>query len=521
MKNKRDNNELVMETTYGRGKAKTEFKAVINKVLAGALALSALMGASSLPAFASENVTPLADTIGTVEITQDTVTSIRNTIQAIQAMKTTGSVSDALINQLASEVYALQNNYNEGTSINEIANILDDAESAVSGLSNAGKAMSAIVAVRTMLGLADTHAVEQAEGAPLASSFSDVNQGDWFYDNVMAMTGQGLFAGYDDGTFKPGNNMTKAEFLAVVCRILELDTTPPDGGEWYSGVYNSALEKGLVNEVEFRYSELGKDISRQEMAMVSIRAMEILGENVYSKYSSNVKAAIPDFNQVNGYFSDYVVRAYEKGIITGGTNGEFMPTDSTQRCQAAAVLNRIMDTSARVEKDFSQAPDKPDLSGPIIIYENQPRDNSRLAREGDTVIKEDGSSVVLKIDAVTGVLGFNQGVAPDVGIMDEVGMGDQKTYQPLRANGRLSTNKYGLDSVGKSTCDVQYWVNPLTGEGHWAGEWTVIGQYTRPKIEGVELGDVSEDQNYIWDGMEWILLSSGNGHKILEYVNNQ
>ena len=74
MVNKRDNNELVMETTYGRGKAKTEFKAVINKVLAGALALSALMGASSLPAFASENVTPLADTIGTVEITQDTVT---------------------------------------------------------------------------------------------------------------------------------------------------------------------------------------------------------------------------------------------------------------------------------------------------------------------------------------------------------------------------------------------------------------------------------------------------------------
>ena len=57
MKNKRDNNELVMETTYGRGKAKTEFKAVINKVLAGALALSALMGASSVSAMAVETNT--------------------------------------------------------------------------------------------------------------------------------------------------------------------------------------------------------------------------------------------------------------------------------------------------------------------------------------------------------------------------------------------------------------------------------------------------------------------------------
>ena len=78
--------------------------------------------------------------------------------------------------------------------------------------------------------------------------------------------------------------------------------------------------------------------------------------------------------------------------------------------------------------------------GAITIYEGQPRDN-RLAREGDTFVKADGTEIVLAIGP-HGVLGKGQGVAPDVGLMDYFGQGDQMTTRYLTANGRLTTGKF-------------------------------------------------------------------------------
>ena len=156
--------------------------------------------------------------------------------------------------------------------------------------------------------------------------------------------------------------------------------------------------------------------------------------------------------------------------------------------------------------------------GAITIYEGQPRDN-RLAREGDTFVKADGTRIILKIDEVTGVLGYGQGVAPDVGIMDEFGQGDQMTTFPLKPNTKLMTNKYGNDSTGRWTAASTYEVNPLTGEGHWDGEWAVISQKTHPQVPGTVFGEISEDKNFIWDDDGWVYLACDNGHKILEYVN--
>ena len=149
-------------------------------------------------------------------------------------------------------------------------------------------------------------------------------------------------------------------------------------------------------------------------------------------------------------------------------------------------------------------PEPANTDGSITIYEGQPRDN-RLAKEGDIFVKADGTEIVLAIGP-HGVLGEGQGVAPDIGLMDEAGQGDYITRSPLTANGRLVTGKYGLNSVGKNVSDSQYQVNILTGEGHWASEWSVIGQYTRPKEVGTEIGEISADKNYFWDSIGWVLV---------------
>ena len=156
--------------------------------------------------------------------------------------------------------------------------------------------------------------------------------------------------------------------------------------------------------------------------------------------------------------------------------------------------------------------------GAITIYEGQTRDN-RLAKEGDIFVKADGTEIVLKKDEVTGVLGYGQGVAPDVGIMDEIGQGDAKFTVPLKPNTKLTTDKYGNDSTGSWTAASAYEVNPLTGEGHWDKEWSVIAMKTRPRTRGTVFGEISEDNNFIWDDDVWVYLACDNGRSILEYVN--
>jgi hypothetical protein len=54
----------------------------------------------------------------------------------------------------------------------------------------------------------------------LLSPFSDVKLGDWFYDVVMIGYKLNIVQGYPDGTFKPENDATRAEFAKMFVKTL-------------------------------------------------------------------------------------------------------------------------------------------------------------------------------------------------------------------------------------------------------------------------------------------------------------
>lgn len=53
------------------------------------------------------------------------------------------------------------------------------------------------------------------------SKFSDVTSSDWFYNAVMTATKYGWIAGYNDGTFRGNNKITRAEVVTIVNRMTE------------------------------------------------------------------------------------------------------------------------------------------------------------------------------------------------------------------------------------------------------------------------------------------------------------
>ncbi len=158
--------------------------------------------------------------------------------------------------------------------------------------------------------------------------------------------------------------------------------------------------------------------------------------------------------------------------------------------------NNTITISTQAEQSEPASDDEP-----ITIHEGEVSQR-RFAREGDTVIKADGTEVVLKKGA-HGVLGEGQGVAPDLGL--EVPTGGNRRVQTDRVFSGLTDFK---DSTGKSVVNARYYVNKLTGEGHWGSEW--MAMTSEPTTEGTFEYQLSEDKNWIWLGGGWIDMSVQN-----------
>lgn len=340
-------------------------------------------------------------------------------------------------------------------------------------------------------------------------SFSDVPSSHWAYKNIMAMTSKGLFSGTTTpvngvGTFAPDKTMTRAEFVTVVMRAMyadELNAMPKVGaGEaWYLNSYELALDKGILKENELDQGDLTKGMSRQEMALVLVRAAEKLGETPSQLVSTS---KIADYSTIGTYYKDYVVKAYSMGMLAGtDSKGTYAPTATMNRAQGATVLNRLTDSSSRSSVDFSTpAP----VSGAITIYEGQSRHN-RPAQAGDTFVKADGTQIVLQKDQY-GIVGGNQGVAPDIGLSygGEV-CEDQDVFTYDKSSISFT------DSLGNDLNNRTYMVNRTTGTGHWDAEW----QYLRSKIPapsspGSKDGEVSSDSYHLykWDSIMNLWMSN-------------
>lgn len=207
-------------------------------------------------------------------------------------------------------------------------------------------------------------------------TFSDISPDDWFYDEVMEMTSLGLFTGKGEiidgvGIFAPNDIMSRAEFMAVVCRMAfpNEDTTPTGSwstqniytGEikkseapWFSGYYNVLNSKGIFRNMDLIFHiYLQLPISREEMAQIATRILQTNGvvlTTVEEFKNFNPEISIPDYDLTSEDYRNAVKVAYIEGILQGiDDSGTFAPDNTLTRAEASAVLYRILIPEARVK----------------------------------------------------------------------------------------------------------------------------------------------------------------------------
>lgn len=66
------------------------------------------------------------------------------------------------------------------------------------------------------------------EGVSSSRVYTDLSESHWAYKNIMAVTEKGLFTGYLDGSFHPDSYITRAEFATVLANYLQLKNVEPE-----------------------------------------------------------------------------------------------------------------------------------------------------------------------------------------------------------------------------------------------------------------------------------------------------
>ncbi len=176
----------------------------------------------------------------------------------------------------------------------------------------------------------------------------------WAKDELYYMTEKEVLNGYEeDGTLRPGDPVTRAQFIKMLDETFGLVATTAinytDVGStiWYYPYIAKAKAQGYLLDYGVKLDPDGQ-LTREEAAALLARYLDL-------DPSKKVPASTyPDYNSISAKYRDYVLQVSYVGLFQGDETGNFSPSRILRRCEAAAILYRAAGTiyrSSTVGKD--------------------------------------------------------------------------------------------------------------------------------------------------------------------------
>lgn len=211
-------------------------------------------------------------------------------------------------------------------------------------------------------------ATENVQAAPVTKiTFKDVPKSHWAYESIIQVAERGLVTGYEDGTYKPSAQVTRAEFATFLARVFEsneratLSFNDISDTHWANEAIQEGLALGFIKLEDFSKNkfEPNKPMTRGEMSRWLANGLAHVNAD-YGKAieemanSSLTLIPIPEFYKggVNKKDLPYIGVALGTGLLSGYEDFTFKPNGNTTRAEVATILIRFMDTLKKVPSDF-------------------------------------------------------------------------------------------------------------------------------------------------------------------------
>lgn len=140
-------------------------------------------------------------------------------------------------------------------------------------------------------------------------AYKDVKRGAWYYDAVQKTSAKGIFAGYDDGEFKPDKEITQGELIATIKRYQELADEKEnimniEEAHWAKNEINAAAKKNWLEIYQKHITDFDPDrvITREEVVSILNRAFE---RPLDKKYIDEMKDSLKGYLDVDNSMWSY------------------------------------------------------------------------------------------------------------------------------------------------------------------------------------------------------------------------
>ena len=180
-------------------------------------------------------------------------------------------------------------------------------------------------------------------------AFTDVPEGSWYYDYVYAAVDAGLVDGVTETTFEPESGFTVAQAIKIAaCLHQHYHTgavTLTNGETWYDTYVDYAVANGICDALyaTMSWDEMNSAIDRRDFAVIFYNAMP---ESEYEVINSI--GAVPDVATTDEGAQE-IYALYRAGILDGALDdGSYLPDSGIRRCEAAAIVARMLDETLRV-----------------------------------------------------------------------------------------------------------------------------------------------------------------------------
>lgn len=204
--------------------------------------------------------------------------------------------------------------------------------------------------------------------------YTDVDENHWAYASVKYMKDNNYISGYpEDGSYRPGNNITRAEFVTILNKIkgTAAATSNPftdnNAGDWYYDQINAAAAGGYLTGYGDGTVRPNGYITREEAAVIVAQAYNAqLGTSV----------SYTDAEDISAWALPYVAALTEYEVLSGYEDGSFRPQANMQRAEVAVLFAAIENTVIPTIAPATPTPTVPYASLPDTIERESTDSNS-------------------------------------------------------------------------------------------------------------------------------------------------
>ena len=211
-------------------------------------------------------------------------------------------------------------------------------------------------------------------------SFSDVSSNYWARDFIVELARRDVIAGFPDGTFRPNDPVTRAQFAAMVRKAFNkanirnpVNFSDVASNYWAYNAIREAYAMGFLSGYPGNVFRPGQNIPREQV-LVSLA-------NGLNYSTSNVASSLQLYNDassISNYARNSIAAATEKSIVVNyPTVSSLNPTRNATRAEVAAFIYQALVSAGQVAA----------INSPYIVALNDtPPVNTTLAIPSGTTI---------------------------------------------------------------------------------------------------------------------------------------